>query len=167
MIAKPARFWLLCLLAFAGSCASGNTREQRLEARACTEATIAEWGADPNRFEGRPICVSGFFGRLEPFGETRFEFFATREEAAGRRAQFFLDLGIRWDVMLQVSLSRHAVEPAWVEGTFEHSPHCWPGPDGAVSEYACSPTYPMRLHNVLLRFADGTEYRHPDYVGLR
>jgi hypothetical protein len=98
--------------------------------------------------------------------ETSFELFATRAEAEAGRADFFLGLGIRWDVMLQSRLSRRSANSARVEGIFEHDRQCWPGVGRNQSDYLCSPARPMRVRSVLLRFSDGTQYRHPEF-GMR
>jgi hypothetical protein len=140
-----------------GSLASGAPSQ------ACIRTTIAALGADPGRYDGRRVCVSGYFGRIVPYGETSFELFATRPEAEAARADFFLGLGIRWDVMLQERLSRHSANFARVEGIFEHDRQCWPDAGRTESDYICSPPRPMRIRNVLLRFSDGTEYRHPQF----
>jgi hypothetical protein len=120
-------------------------------------------GADPASYNGRHVCVSGFFGRIVPYGETDFELFATKEEAESGRGDFFLGLGVRWDVMLQARLSRHSAEFARVEGIFEHDQQCWPAPGRDESDYRCFPPRPMRIRYALLRFSDGTEIRHPEF----
>lgn len=157
------QIWLVGVAGFASSCSSTDTEHVRLNAPLCVEATINSLGADPARYEGRRVCVSGFFGRIEPYGETRFELFTSRAEAETGHADLSLDLGIRWDVMLQVRLSRHSAEFVRVEGVFEYDPQCWPPARQIESDFRCSPPRPMRLRNVRLQFRDGTEYRHPDF----
>jgi hypothetical protein len=131
--------------------------------QACVETTIRALAANPIAYEGRRVCVSGFFGRIVPYGETSFELFATTTEAETRHAGLFLDLGVRWDARLQERLSRHSAEGARVEGIFEHDPQCWPAPGRGQPDYMCSPPRPMRIRYILLRFLDGTAYRHPEF----
>ena len=159
------RVGALCVIGLlAISCSSTNRAHINTHAQRCDETTIQALAADPGRFEGRRICVSGFFRRIVPYGETSFELFPTREEAETGHADFFLDLGIRWDVMLQARLSQHSAEFTRAEGIFEHDPQCWPAPGQQEPDYRCSPPRRMKLRFVLLRFSDGTEYRHPEFI---
>lgn len=148
---------------FEGSCLSTASADLHRNADACLVTTIAALGVDPGRYEGRRICVSGFFGRIVPYGETNFELFTTRQQAEQQQADLFLDLNIRWEVRLQAELSRHSSEFARVEGIFEHDQQCWPRSGQVGTDYNCYPPRPMRLRYILLRFADGTVYRHPEF----
>ena len=129
----------------------------------CVQVSIQELSAEPNRYEGRHVCVSGFFGWIVPYGETRFELFATREQAESGLADTLLGLGIRWDVMLQAELARHSAEFVRVEGIFEHNPRCWPAEGRDEPDYNCFPPQRMRIRYAFVRFPDGSTYRHPDF----
>jgi hypothetical protein len=160
------KLWAFSLLWIGPSACVSPPREasgRTVTSGTCVRVTIAELAANPARFGGRRICVSGYFGRVIPYGETSTELFATNEEAESGRAEAYLELGVRLNVTVQERLSHHSGEFVNVDGFFEYDPRCWPVSNERESAYRCFPPRPMRVRNTLLRFADGTEFRHPDF----
>lgn len=96
--------------------------------------------------------MSGFLGRMVPYGEASAQLFSTREEAESGSSEHYVTLGVRMTIVTQEKLSRHSAQPVQVEGVFAFDPLCWPRPDQAEADYSCFPPRPMRVEHARLLF---------------
>jgi hypothetical protein len=148
--------WLAALLAVASAViasAPPNEMTSLGPVQDCTAASIDDLWANPGAYRGRRVCVSGFLGRMVPYGEDRPDLYATPEEAQTRHAERYVTIGVPMTIASQEALSRRAVQPVRVEGVFEFDPRCWPPPGQSQAEYTCFPARPMRIANAELTFA--------------
>jgi hypothetical protein len=119
----------------------------------CTSAAIDDLWANPSAYQRRRVCVSGFLGRMVPYGEDRPDLYSTREEAETRHSDRYVTIGVPMTISSQESLSRHSAQPLRVQGVFEYDARCWPRSGQGEAEYSCFPSRPMRIANAELTFA--------------
>lgn len=149
----------LVLLGLGGSCTTLQAPPSAGRAASCVRATIDELGRNPGQYGGTRVCLSGFFGRMIPYGETSAELFATKEQAETIHADYYVELEVELDLRTQERLSHYSAQPVQVEGIFEFDAECWPQGENAEPDYTCFPPRPMRLSYPLLRFSDGARFR--------
>jgi hypothetical protein len=121
------------------------------EARSnCRQVTIDELWNNPWPYRDQRVCLSGFLGRMVPYGEDSPDLFATRQAAADRLSRQYLSLGVQMSLLVQKELAAKSERKFDVVGTFEFDAQCWPGQDGVESAFHCFPPRPMTIRQVEL-----------------
>jgi hypothetical protein len=124
----------------------------------CVETTVGELWRDPKPFVGRKVCLSGFLGRMVPYGEDSPKLYATPDEAEATKLERFATLGISLTIPVQERLSRYSAQPLRVEGVFVLEHPCLLDPQLSPSDSICSPPPSLRIAGARLIFADKTEF---------
>jgi hypothetical protein len=151
--------WLAVLGLAAASCTAAHPARSRGTPTRCTTTTIDQLWRNPPQFEGRRICVSGFLGRMVPFGEASPELFSTRAEAESTYSDRRIVLGLPFTLRVQERLSRYSLQPLQVEGVFQLESPCLPVAAPAQRNTVCDPPPEMRIAGARLTFAEGARFR--------
>jgi hypothetical protein len=116
----------------------------------CRRVTIDELWTNPWPYEDQRVCLSGFLGRMVPYGEDSPDLFATKQAAADRHSVQYLKLGIRMSMPVQEKLASFSERMLDVVGIFEFDASCWPSQDGVESKFRCFPPRPMAIRHAEL-----------------
>lgn len=148
--------WLATLLALVApaaiSCAPRSDVRSVGRAEECTPAAIDDLWANPRAYARRRVCVSGYLGRMVPYGEDSPKLYSTSEEAETTRSERYVTIGVPMTITSQEELSRHSVRPLRVQGVFEFDDRCWPQAGQTQADYTCFPSRPMRISNARVSF---------------
>ena len=145
---------VLPVLTVAG-CASAGHSPRSVAAQTCEHVTVGTLAESPREYEGRTVCVSGYLGRMVPYGEEDAELFSTREQAEAKRADYYLHIGLRLTLDLQPKLAAHGLESVVASGVFHVDPSCWPQTTSGKPA-TCFSLRPMRVSGARVILADGT-----------
>ena len=133
------------------SCAAAHPSGSVETQSQCLTVTIEQVRHNPPEFEGRRICLSGFLGRMIPYGEATPELYSTREDAQSTYSDRRVVLGVTFTVPVQERLSRHSLEPLRVEGIFELESPCVPVAHPLQRDTVCSLPPEMRISHARVR----------------
>lgn len=152
------RAGVILAASLAASCSSHPPARAGSAEGKCIATTVGEIWHNPKPFAGRRVCLSGYFGRIVPYGEDSPKLYATPEEADATRLERFVTLGIPFTIPVQERLARYSVQPVRVEGivTLEHP--CLSEPVATPSDSLCSPPPSLRISRARLNFADAVQF---------
>jgi hypothetical protein len=119
----------------------------------CKQVTVENLWNDPWPYAGKRICVSGFLGRMVPYGEDSADLFATKEEASLRQSERYVTISLLLSLKAQEELAGYSGRLLVVVGTFKFDERCWPRKGEMESRFQCFPPRPMELLSPTLRRA--------------
>jgi hypothetical protein len=153
-----AATWVALVLVTPALASGHAPRASRAWAK-CIDATVERLWRNPTRFVGRRVCVSGFLGRMIPYGEAAPELYPTKEDAEVAFSEKKIVLGFPFNVRVQERLSPYSARRLHVNGVFMLESACVPAADPFRTGTACDPPPEMRIGDARLRFLDGTQFR--------
>jgi hypothetical protein len=152
--------WVLMGLAAASCVPQEVPTAAKAEAskESCISTTIDALWRNPPEFENRRVCVSGFLGRLVPYGEATPEIFSTKEDAEPAFSDRRVVLGLPFTLEVQERLSRYSVQPLRVEGVFQLESPCVPAKNKFSQDTVCESAPEMRISGARLTFMSGAKF---------
>lgn len=152
------RALVMLVASLAASCSSRPPARAGLTEGKCIATTVGEVWHNPQPFAGRRVCLSGYLGRIVPYGEDSPKLYATPDEAEATRLERFVTLGIPFTIPVQERLSRYSVQPVKVEGIVALEHPCLSEPAATPSDSLCSPPPSLRIARARLSFADAAQF---------
>lgn len=138
------------------SCSSALPERMSRSNGSCLEATVEMLESAPHSYEGRQVCITGFFGSMVPYGEDTPKLYATVQEATALSSRY-VRLYLPFEGNTQERLSRYSAQAARARGVFHFEAPCWPREDGSDPD-TCFPPRPMTLRHATIIFDDGVHF---------